>query len=281
MPGIDRFLDVIDDAVTDPVLPIDKTAKGPTLKPLRLCCEAYPVRIGLLFVCVLHVFWNVLILQQINSVEPIVLVGIVIRPVTQTLVGAWALAGMPVVVLGGMGSMYKVIGAVRLYFYYLVGTFVVDSAMTLHILYEADVCTTVVPKSIRRLGTQLICGFSDTLVFVGLVVAGMVMLYCCYVVWSALQELQAESPSLLQYADAGGDPQPRSMGKSYGAAPPTYGYSAGYGPGAGAQGGQAFAPGQAGMGAYGMAQGTTPWPGPLPSTATGYPGGGYPGGGSY
>lgn len=201
MPAIDRVLDAIDIAMSDPMTKEEKTKPSPSMKPLRLCCNAYSLFVGLVLICIGHVILNSIVLSNTSSVEPIELVGIRIRPTTQTLLGTWALTGMPIIVLGAVGSMFRITWALRLYMFYLIGTFLVDSALTLQIFYEADVCTTVVPKSIRKMGTAFVCGYTDMMVFVLLLVLGTVSLYCIWVVWSCLQEIQGAIPALLPYGE--------------------------------------------------------------------------------
>lgn len=287
MPTIDKYLDRLDEVFTDPAPPVGNgTPVG--ISPLRNVLGVYSLQMGILIICFGHVLFNVIILLNISSVETIQISGISIKPGMQVIAGSWALLGMPLIVLGGMGSMFRVPLGLQLYLVYMIGSFFIDTFVTLRILAESDICASVVPKSIRRLGTQFICGWAETMVFVALLVSATFAIYCIWVVWSTLQEVSAEGPRLLKYAkkdEQAEDDEDESekLSKPVGASPPSGygGYGAAMPSGRGAPAGFApapngFAPAPNGYGAGG---GFATGPGSFAPAAGGYPaslaGGGY------
>merc|ERR1711939_1197861 len=102
-----------------------------------------------------------------TSVGSIKLVGIEIPPWKQVVGATWALVGMPVIIQGGVGALYRIQGPVMQYCFYLVATCVLDIAFLLTLFYEADMCTTVMPSEYVKMGSHFVCGFTDSLLFAG------------------------------------------------------------------------------------------------------------------
>lgn len=171
---------------------------GP-VKPLRLAFGAFSLTVGVLLICLIHILCAVSLIAICSSVESIVLVGVVIPPRTQVMGASYALAGLPIIVLAGVSALYRIKYPLMLYFYYLGGTFILDVSWLLSLLYEADLCSSVVASEFISMGPAFVCGLSDTAMFVSFTVAAVFFLYFMYIVWSAAAQIDSFQPALLQH----------------------------------------------------------------------------------
>jgi hypothetical protein len=158
--------------------------EGGGLKPLRLAFGSMSLVVGVQLICLVHIVCAIVILYCCTSVAPITLVGIVIDPWKQVVGATWALLGMPLIIQGGVGALYRIKAPVMNYFYYLLATCALDMAFLLTLFYEADMCKSVMPKEYISMGPNFVCGFSDSLLFLGFMFFGLVFLYFCFIVWS-------------------------------------------------------------------------------------------------
>jgi len=170
------------------------------MKPLRLAFGAISLTIGVQVICLVHIITSVFIIAMCTSVKAIVLVGIVIPPWKQVSGATWVLVGMPLIIQGGVGALYRIKTPVMNYFYYLLATCVVDMLFLASIFYEADMCKTVAAKEFVSMGPNFVCGIADSLVFMGFLFGGLVFLYFCFIVWSCAQEIAGWKPALLEKA---------------------------------------------------------------------------------
>lgn len=168
------------------------------IKPLRLAFGAMSLVVGVQFICLFNIVSNLFIMGVCTSVGSIKLVGIEIPPWKQVVGATWALVGMPIIIQGGVGALYRVQGPVMNYFFYLVATCALDMAFLITLFYEADMCTSVVPTEFVKMGSHFVCGLTDSALFLGFLFGGLVFLYFCFVVWSCAQEISGWKPALIQ-----------------------------------------------------------------------------------
>lgn len=205
------------------------------LKPLRLAFGTFSLLLGVLLICFFHLLFSLFLLSVASSVEAIQLVGIRIRPWTQVLGASYALGGMPLVIVAGVSALYRIKKPLMVYLYYLGGTFVLNISWLASLLYEADLCSSVVPESFINMGPSFVCGISDSLVFTCFLATALFALYFMWIVWSAAQEIGGFEVMLLQQpgqmkqkksAEAEPDDEPKAP-RPYGTQNMMQGYAGG------------------------------------------------------
>eukprot|EP00927_Polykrikos_kofoidii_P057801 TRINITY_DN51993_c0_g1_i1.p1 TRINITY_DN51993_c0_g1~~TRINITY_DN51993_c0_g1_i1.p1 ORF type:complete len:224 (-),score=27.33 TRINITY_DN51993_c0_g1_i1:95-766(-) len=76
-------------------------------------------------VCLAHLIFCISIIANVDSSGPITLSGVLISPFTQCWTAAYFLLGIPIIVCGGIGALYRIESHLTVYSYYLVGTVIV------------------------------------------------------------------------------------------------------------------------------------------------------------
>lgn len=159
------------------------------LAPARSCCGCVSLLFGVELICLINLLVQVGFIFAIRSTDVLNVIGFRITPVTQLLWGTWFLVGIPVVIGGGVGAVFRVESQLRRYCYYLSITWITWLLLLLGSLVGGEVCRTILSADLRRLGDSLVCGFSDTLVLLWLLLLVFVGAYCSYIVWSAKEQV--------------------------------------------------------------------------------------------
>jgi len=194
---------------------------GGGIQPLRLAFGSMSLVVGVQVICLAHIITGIFILACCTSVGSIKLVGIEIPPWKQVVGATWCLVGMPIIIQGGVGALYRVQTPVMNYFYYLLATCALDVAFLLSIFYESDMCTTVVPSEYVNMGSHFVCGMADSVLFLGFLFGLLIFLYFCFIVWSCAQEISGNlirlREKLPEYEDEEEDLEPnRGFNPGYG-----------------------------------------------------------------
>jgi len=123
----------------------------------------------------------------------------------QTFNAAYALFGIPFIIGGIMGVMYRLETHTRLYLYYAIITFFLDMFLVISNLLLNDVCT-MLPPVLQRSGEAFACGAARIGSIVIIAAVSVVEGYFCYVIWSLCQDQKAggcggKLPDLLATAE--------------------------------------------------------------------------------
>jgi len=172
-------------------------------KGAETCCGCLSLVVGVELICLGHLLSCIAIIAVASSVEPLEVSGIEFSPTAQVANAAWALAGIPVIIGAGVGVLYRIESHLRTYFGYLLVTFILNSFWWSSFLVSGSICQTIVAKDVQRMGTAFVCGFTDTFVFFWMLLAMVISLYCCYMVYSAAEDCKERSyPEMLKYSGA-------------------------------------------------------------------------------
>merc|ERR1719386_368032 len=99
--------------------------------------------------------------------------------------------------------LYRIEVNLRLYFWYSVGTFILNVFWWMCFVAFGSICSALVSGETKQMGSTFVCGFMDSFVFFGLLVVICITLYCLYIVWSAAEEPgNGGYPELLKYSSA-------------------------------------------------------------------------------
>lgn len=174
------------------------------VRPAHSCFGCFTLTLGVEVTCFITLLAQILIISLCSSSEPLALMSLKVSPTVQVLCASWALVGIPMVICAGVGVLYHVDHLLRAFFWYLLFSLPLGIAVPTWLLASGKVCSSVVEDEVQRLGPAFVCGFTESFVFMWMMVAGLVQCYLVYVVWSAAAEISKipnNSVALTAYAN--------------------------------------------------------------------------------
>lgn len=157
---------------------------------------------GVEFIALFNLILNIIFISIASSVHDIQMMGMTFSANLQVLNAAWALLGIPIIISAGVGAVYRIESHLRIYFYYLTISFLIEAMMLISFLSAGDICKTAVPDEVQQMGQSFVCGLTDSFVYFWLFIGGVVNLYFMYVVWSSAEDIHRSSyPELLSYRE--------------------------------------------------------------------------------
>ncbi|CAD7935938.1 unnamed protein product [Amoebophrya sp. A25] len=170
------------------------------IRPASNCCGVFTLLFGVEVICLLNLISAIFVVSLVSSTEILTISGIKIPPATQVLYGAWCLIGIPLIISAGVGAVYRVESQLRAYFYYLGAQMFLMMFYFILMLFSGDVCSTVVSLDLQRMGSSLVCGFTDAFAIFWMLIDLGVFLYLIYIVWSAAEHISMSFfPDLVAY----------------------------------------------------------------------------------
>lgn len=104
---------------------------------------------------------------------------------------AWALPGIPIILLGLAGAYRGVEIYVRIYLYYLVVSCVIDTAYLVQLFVMTDTCVHLTGAALVKNGRAFACGVAQSLSITTAIAGVIVQLYLVYAVWSFCDHLNS------------------------------------------------------------------------------------------
>eukprot|EP00933_Yihiella_yeosuensis_P041179 TRINITY_DN355_c0_g1_i1.p1 TRINITY_DN355_c0_g1~~TRINITY_DN355_c0_g1_i1.p1 ORF type:complete len:347 (-),score=61.02 TRINITY_DN355_c0_g1_i1:50-1015(-) len=153
---------------------------GPVVGP-------FPLHAAVAMICGLHLFINMVVLGSVSSEKSVKVAQVEISPQLQCVVGAFALIGIPVIIHGGMGAIYRAPGHLSAYNYYLVGCMAFAALWFGIFVKFQNPCVTV--NRPGRLATMT-CNHEDESIFILLIVVMMLTSAAIYLVWSMQENIK-------------------------------------------------------------------------------------------
>eukprot|EP00421_Protoceratium_reticulatum_P021594 CAMPEP_0168386218 /NCGR_PEP_ID=MMETSP0228-20121227/15314_1 /TAXON_ID=133427 /ORGANISM="Protoceratium reticulatum, Strain CCCM 535 (=CCMP 1889)" /LENGTH=254 /DNA_ID=CAMNT_0008399411 /DNA_START=19 /DNA_END=780 /DNA_ORIENTATION=- len=162
------------------------------VRPLNAFCCGCPIRLGAFLILVLNLIQNLFYISATisNVILKIPTFGYGMGLTTQTFNGSWCMLGLPFIAIGLCGVWYRLESHVRLYFGYLVVSFIMDMCFLVWHFLVKDVCLNM-PPFLKMHGSAFACG--SMRIFSILLVAQIFMteLYFVFTVWSLCEDLKA------------------------------------------------------------------------------------------
>jgi len=159
--------------------------------------------IGVEVICLITLLTCISIISSVSSKGTMRVSTFHVSPELQIVGGSWAFIGIPITIAAGVGALYRVEMPLRAFFFYLLVSFFFGIGIPLWFLASGSLCDTVVTPEVQRMGSSLVCGFTDTFTFFWTLILGVVHAYLIYVVWSAAEEIALTPyPELMKYSDA-------------------------------------------------------------------------------
>lgn len=137
-------------------------------------------------ICAIHLITCVIVISQASSVDVVTVGGIKISPTMQCVSAAWFLLGIPVVIHGGVGAVYRVESHLTAYMMYLLGSLVVVAGWTAAFIKYGNTCATLQPTGTpgSTVTASFVCGISNGMVVFWLLVVIGLVAGSAYLVWS-------------------------------------------------------------------------------------------------
>mmetsp|Transcript_29273 Transcript_29273/g.62212 ORF Transcript_29273/g.62212 Transcript_29273/m.62212 type:complete len:229 (-) Transcript_29273:57-743(-) len=135
-------------------------------------------------VCLVHLIMCIFFVSNVSSVDTVKVAGVEIAPVFQCMTGAWFLLGIPFVIIGGVGAMYRVGNNLALYSLYLIGTLGVAIMWIAIFVRYGNTCATLQPAIGQQTQASFVCGVSNGMVLFWMLVLIGGILGAIYLVWS-------------------------------------------------------------------------------------------------
>lgn len=157
------------------------------LQPAGPVVGPFPLHAVVSTVCGLHLLVNMVVLGSVSSEKSIKVSQVEISPQVQCAVGAFALIGIPVIIHGGMGAIYRAPGHLSAYNYYL-GVCLAFAALWFGIFAKfQNPCATV--NRPGRLAT-MVCDKDDDSILIMLILVMILTSAAIYLVWSMQENIK-------------------------------------------------------------------------------------------
>lgn len=122
--------------------PTDRFFHGKTfVKPTDKVLGAMSLRNALGCVCVSHLAICIFFVATVDSLTVRHLGGLKLSPLAQSVNGAWNLLGVPVIICGGVGTIFLVKNMVKIYYYYAFGSVLYAMAFLLSLSLLGSDCS--------------------------------------------------------------------------------------------------------------------------------------------
>ncbi|CAE7237841.1 BIP5 [Symbiodinium natans] len=107
----------------------------------------------------------------------------------------WSLIGVPIIAAGLWGVYHRLEPHVRMYWYYLVISFLIDLVYVVEIFIARDACAHLAPEVQGRQGQAFACGVARGVSTASAVAFALTFLYLIYIVWSWCEDVEGIGPA--------------------------------------------------------------------------------------
>jgi len=154
-------------------------------------------------ICLVHLIVCITIVSMASSVNPVDYAGVRISPYLQCVNAAWFLIGIPMIIIGGVGAVFRVESQLKVYLAYLVGTLFVVCAWLFIFIRYGNACNTIQPTSGQyKKQALMVCQASNGMVIFWMLVLVGVIGGSIYLVWSMLEYVRSRlMTELLRYQE--------------------------------------------------------------------------------
>eukprot|EP00747_Dinoflagellata_sp_TGD_P166356 gnl/TRDRNA2_/TRDRNA2_189030_c0_seq1.p1 gnl/TRDRNA2_/TRDRNA2_189030_c0~~gnl/TRDRNA2_/TRDRNA2_189030_c0_seq1.p1 ORF type:complete len:221 (+),score=29.36 gnl/TRDRNA2_/TRDRNA2_189030_c0_seq1:88-750(+) len=158
-----------------------------------------PLTLAVELVCLAHLIACLVFVSTASSKDPYMLAGVTIFPLLQCANAAWFLLGIPLIIVAGVGAVYRIESHLKYYFYYLIACLLVAAGWLTIFVRFGTACTTTHHAS----GSSTFsCGVTDGFLLVGMFLLLVIIVGAVYLVWSMReylkQRMEAELMSSLE-----------------------------------------------------------------------------------
>lgn len=158
------------------------------MEPVHQCCGCVSLLVGIEIICLIHLFVNLVLIANTSAIETKNTFGLRLSPEVQVWNGMWALFGVPLIIAGGVGMLYRIESHLRLYMWYLIWSLISSVFFTVFWFFGGRACKQITDNDFRSSGEGIVCGGSISVVLTGLLWCWWAQAYALFIVWSAAEE---------------------------------------------------------------------------------------------
>jgi len=154
-------------------------------------------------ICLVHLITCIAVVSMASSTTSIDYAGVRISGYMQCINAAWFLLGIPMIIIGGVGAVFRVEFQLKVYLGYLVGTlFVVMAWLGVFVRY-GNACNTIQPTSgAYKKQALMVCQASNGMVIFWMLVLVGIVAGAVYLVWSMAEYVKSRLlVELLRYQE--------------------------------------------------------------------------------
>ncbi|CAK0825885.1 unnamed protein product [Prorocentrum cordatum] len=150
--------------------------------------------------CLVHLLCCIFVLAQVSSVHSAEIGGVLVAPALQCMLGAWFLAGIPVIVCAGVGVIYHVESHMTAYMAYLVGTSLWGFAWLALFVHFGSACKTTYVA--MENAPSFACGVSNGITIFAVVVALAAVIFTAYLASCMKEHIRSRNQTeLIRYQE--------------------------------------------------------------------------------
>mmetsp|Transcript_105645 Transcript_105645/g.340714 ORF Transcript_105645/g.340714 Transcript_105645/m.340714 type:complete len:238 (+) Transcript_105645:118-831(+) len=162
------------------------------VRPMSMFCCGCSLTFGVVLVIIFNILQNMFYI--VSAVSNIILkiptFGVHGGLTMQTFNGAWCMLGLPFIIVGILGVMYRLENHVQLYFWYLLVSVLMDLGFLIFNLVSKDVCDDM-PFLLEQHGSAFACGTMRILSLFVVVLVVVMESYFVFTVYSLVEDLKA------------------------------------------------------------------------------------------
>eukprot|EP00746_Dinoflagellata_sp_MGD_P014116 gnl/MRDRNA2_/MRDRNA2_130789_c0_seq1.p1 gnl/MRDRNA2_/MRDRNA2_130789_c0~~gnl/MRDRNA2_/MRDRNA2_130789_c0_seq1.p1 ORF type:complete len:346 (-),score=48.19 gnl/MRDRNA2_/MRDRNA2_130789_c0_seq1:91-1083(-) len=158
------------------------------MEPVHQCCGCISLLVGIEIICLCHLLVNLALIANTSALETKNTLGLRLSPYVQVWNCMWALFGIPIIIAGGVGMLYRIESHLRLYMWYLIWSLISSMFFTVFWFMGGRACKQISDEDFRSAGEGIVCGGSISVVLTGLLWCWWIQAYCLFIVWSAAEE---------------------------------------------------------------------------------------------
>lgn len=148
-------------------------------------------------VCLAHLVLCIYFFANVDSVHSISIVGTQVSPLMQSIVGAFALVGVPIVIFAFVGVIYRIERHLGVYMNYLCASLVFTVFWLICFMVYGNRCTDGSDSE-----STYACGVENAVVIFWVIMLLLAWLLAIYLVWSTKDWLEKRlETELLRYTD--------------------------------------------------------------------------------
>jgi hypothetical protein len=161
------------------------------VKPLNQFCCGCGLPVGVYFILFINFAQNVFNIANVtaNVIFKYEGFGYSTPLPSQTFNAAWCLVGLCFIFSGVIGVRYRLEPHARMFLYYLLLTFIIDTIYMVMYLFLEDTCK-MLPDVLASQGSAFACGFTRIITIAFMVLATAIEGYFVFTVWSFCEDLK-------------------------------------------------------------------------------------------
>jgi hypothetical protein len=155
------------------------------------------------FICLVHLIICLVFVCSASSTTSVDVAGVRVSGFFQCVNAAWFLLGIPLIIIGGVGAVFRVDKQLQAYLVYLWATLFVAIAWLFIFLRYGNACNTIQPLSGKyKKQALMVCQASNGMAIFWMLVVTGVLLGSIYLVWSMIQYVKERHVTeLLRYQE--------------------------------------------------------------------------------